>query len=69
MEVAICGKTNVGKSTFFKSATLIDVAISARSFCTIKPNVGIAYVTDKCPCKELEINSEHRLKLITENPS
>lgn len=55
MEVAICGKTNVGKSTFFKSATLIDVAISARSFCTIKPNVGIAYVTDKCPCKELQI--------------
>ncbi len=55
MEVAICGKTNVGKSTFFKAATLIDVAISSRSFCTIKPNVGIAYVTGECPCKQLKI--------------
>ena len=55
MEIAICGKTNVGKSSFFKAATMIDVEISNRIFCTIKPNVGITYVTSHCPCTELKI--------------
>jgi len=55
MEIAICGKTNVGKSSFFKAATMIDVEISNRIFCTIKPNVGITYVTSTCPCTELKI--------------
>jgi len=55
MEIAICGKTNVGKSSFFKAATMIDVEISNRIFCTIKPNVGITYVTSSCPCTELKI--------------
>ena len=51
MEIAICGKTNVGKSSFFRSATMIDVDISNRIFCTIKPNVGVSYVTAPCPCE------------------
>jgi hypothetical protein len=55
MEIAICGKTNTGKSSFFKAATMIDVEISNRIFCTIKPNVGITYVTSSCPCTELKI--------------
>jgi len=55
MEIAICGKTNVGKSSFFKAATMIDVEISNRIFCTIKPNVGISYVTAPCPCNELKV--------------
>jgi ribosome-binding ATPase len=55
MEIAICGKTNVGKSSFFKSATMIDVEISNRIFCTIKPNVGVSYVTAECPCKGLNL--------------
>jgi ribosome-binding ATPase YchF (GTP1/OBG family) len=55
MEIAICGKTNVGKSSFFKAATMIDVEISNRIFCTIKPNIGITYVTSSCPCIELKI--------------
>jgi len=55
MEIAICGKTNVGKSSFFKAVTMIDVEISNRIFCTIKPNVGITYVTSPCPCIELKI--------------
>ncbi|MBI4170564.1 MAG: redox-regulated ATPase YchF [Candidatus Aenigmarchaeota archaeon] len=53
--LGIVGKSNTGKSTFFKAATLIDVEISNRIFTTIKPNVGIAYVTAQCPCKELDI--------------
>lgn len=53
MLVALVGKSNTGKSTFFKAATLVDVEISNRIFTTIKPNEGVAYVTAKCPCKEL----------------
>lgn len=55
MEIAICGKTNVGKSSFFKAATMIDVEISNRIFCTIKPNVGVSYVTAPCPCSEFKL--------------
>lgn len=47
------GKTNVGKSTFFSAATLIDVKIENRPFVTIEPNVGIAYVRTKCVHTEL----------------
>jgi ribosome-binding ATPase YchF (GTP1/OBG family) len=50
MLVGIVGKTNVGKSTFFKAATLVDVEISNRVFVTIKPNQGVGYVTTKCAC-------------------
>jgi ribosome-binding ATPase len=60
MEIAICGKTNVGKSSFFKSATMIDVEISNRIFCTIKPNVGVSYVTAPCPCAGLNLKCTPR---------
>jgi len=50
--IAIAGKPNSGKSTFFKAATLADVEIAAYPFTTISPNTGIAYVRVKCPCKE-----------------
>jgi len=60
MEIAICGKTNVGKSSFFKAATMIDVEISNRIFCTIKPNVGVSYVTAPCPCNELKLKCNPR---------
>lgn len=53
MLIALVGKTNVGKSTFFKAATLVDVEISNRIFTTIRPNEGVAYVTVECPCKSL----------------
>jgi len=55
MEIAICGKPSCGKSSFFKASTMIDVPISARPFTTIKPNVGISYVTESCPCKEFNL--------------
>lgn len=55
MEVGIVGKTNVGKSSFFKSSTMIEVDISNRIFCTIEPNVGVSYVTSPCPCRELNV--------------
>lgn len=60
MEIALTGKTNVGKSSFFKASTMIDVEISNRIFCTIKPNVGISYVTAACPERELNIKCNPR---------
>lgn len=56
--IAIAGKPNSGKSTFFKASTLADVEIAAYPFTTISPNIGIAYVRVKCPCKEKEIQQE-----------
>lgn len=55
MEIAIAGKPNSGKTTFFKAVTLIDAEISSRAFTTIKPNRGVAYVRTECPCKKFDV--------------
>ncbi len=44
MIIGLVGKPNVGKSTFFKAATLSDVLIANYPFATIKPNHGMGYV-------------------------
>ncbi len=44
MLLGLVGKPNVGKSTFFKAATLSDVLIANYPFATIKPNHAIGYV-------------------------
>ena len=44
MLIGIVGKPNVGKSTFFKAATLAEVEIANYPFATIKPNSGVGYV-------------------------
>ena len=56
--IAIAGKPNSGKSTFFKASTLADVEIASYPFTTIKPNTGIAYVKVDCPCQEPAIQEE-----------
>lgn len=48
MQVGIVGKANVGKSTFFKAATLMDVLIANYPFATIKPNHGVGFVKIDC---------------------
>ena len=53
--VAIIGKTNVGKTTLFNAATLLNAEISNYPFTTKEPNVGTAYVCDACVCKELGV--------------
>ncbi len=50
MLIALTGKPNCGKTTFFSAATLVDAEISNRIFTTIKPNKGVTYVRTKCPC-------------------
>ena len=47
MLIGLVGKPNVGKSTFFKAATLADILIANYPFATIKPNHAIAYVKIK----------------------
>lgn len=55
MIVGIVGKSNTGKSTFFKAATLAEVEIAARPFVTIKANEGVGFVKARCPEVELKI--------------
>ncbi|MFH0701683.1 MAG: redox-regulated ATPase YchF [Candidatus Woesearchaeota archaeon] len=52
MIIGIVGKANVGKSTFFKAATLADVLIANYPFATIKPNEGVGFVRVDCVDKE-----------------
>ena len=47
MLIGVVGKANVGKSTFFKAATLAEVEIANYPFATIKPNSGVGYVRVK----------------------
>ncbi|MBR9680499.1 MAG: redox-regulated ATPase YchF [Candidatus Altiarchaeota archaeon] len=47
--LGLMGKPNVGKSSFFKAATLKDVEVANYPFTTIKPNLGVAHVKTKCP--------------------
>ncbi len=65
MKIGLVGKPNVGKSTFFSSATLATVDIANYPFCTIDPNIGVAYVRapQPCPCKQLrdKLEKEGRL--------
>jgi ribosome-binding ATPase YchF (GTP1/OBG family) len=56
MLLGVIGKPNVGKSTFFKAATLADVLIANYPFATIKPNHGMAYV--KVDCIDTEFKTQ-----------
>jgi len=71
MRIGVVGKPNVGKSTFFSALTLASVDIANYPFCTIIPNIGIAYIPTRqpCPCRELRIRleSEGRLEPANED--
>jgi len=55
MLIAVVGKSNTGKTTFFSAATLVDAEISNRIFTTIEPNRGVSYVRVDCVCKKLGV--------------
>ena len=55
LTVAIIGKTNVGKTTLFNAATLLNAEISNYPFTTKEPNEGTAYVCDACVSTELGV--------------
>jgi len=60
MLVGIVGKANVGKSTFFKAATLAEVEIANYPFATIKPNHGTGYVKVDCAEKFFNVKCNPR---------
>ncbi|MBN1431667.1 MAG: redox-regulated ATPase YchF [Methanomicrobiaceae archaeon] len=55
IRLAIAGKPNCGKSTFFTASTLAPAEIANYPFTTIDANHGVAYVRISCPCQELGI--------------
>jgi ribosome-binding ATPase YchF (GTP1/OBG family) len=54
LSVALAGKPNAGKSTFYKAATLADVDVGNYPFTTIDANRGVSHVRTRCPCLDLE---------------
>ena len=60
MLIGVVGKSNVGKSTFFKAATLAEVEIANYPFATIKPNEGIGYVKVECADKHFNVKCNPR---------
>jgi ribosome-binding ATPase YchF (GTP1/OBG family) len=56
MLIGLVGKPSVGKSTFFKAATLAEVEIASYPFTTIKAQHGIGYV--KIDCIDKEFNTQ-----------
>ncbi len=57
--LALAGKPNCGKSTFFKAATMANAEIANYPFTTINPNFGVAYVRQKCACADLPVKCTH----------
>jgi ribosome-binding ATPase YchF (GTP1/OBG family) len=55
LQIAVTGKPNVGKSSFFNAATLSEAEVASYPFTTINAHKAVAYVTASCPCQELEI--------------
>ena len=52
LSIALAGKPNAGKSTFYKAATMADVDVGNYPFTTIDPNRGVSHVRTECPCLE-----------------
>lgn len=56
MLLGLVGKPSVGKSTFFKAATMAEVPIASYPFTTIDSNSGVGYV--KIDCIDKEFNTQ-----------
>ena len=54
LSLALAGKPNAGKSTFYKSATMADVDVGNYPFTTIEPNRGVTHARTRCPCLDRE---------------
>jgi len=63
--VGVVGKANIGKSTFFKAATLAEVEIANYPFATIKPNSGVGYVKTIDPAVQFGKHSNPREGFVT----
>ncbi|MHB9285756.1 redox-regulated ATPase YchF [Halobacteriales archaeon Cl-PHB] len=52
LSIALAGKPNAGKSTFYTAATMADVEVGNYPFTTIDANRGVTHVRTDCPCLE-----------------
>ena len=52
--IALAGKPNAGKSTFYTAATMAEVDVANYPFTTIDANRGVSHVRTRCPCLDLE---------------
>ena len=50
LSLALAGKPNAGKSTFYQAATMADVEVGNYPFTTIDANRGVSYARTRCPC-------------------
>jgi ribosome-binding ATPase YchF (GTP1/OBG family) len=50
LSIALAGKPNAGKSTFYTAATMADVDVGNYPFTTIDANRGVSHVRTECPC-------------------
>ncbi|AXG06895.1 redox-regulated ATPase YchF [Haloplanus rubicundus] len=50
LSLALAGKPNAGKSTFYKAATRADVDVANYPFTTIDANRGVTHARTDCPC-------------------
>jgi len=57
--LALAGKPNCGKSTFFRAATMAPAEIAGYPFTTIDANFGVAYYRTDCPCHGLGLSCGH----------
>ena len=54
LSIALAGKPNAGKSTFYQAATMAEVDVGNYPFTTIDANRGVTHVRTDCPCLDLE---------------
>jgi len=60
LQIAVTEKPNVGKSSFFNSATASSVEMANYPFTTIDANKAVAHVIKDCPCQELDVTCNPR---------
>jgi ribosome-binding ATPase YchF (GTP1/OBG family) len=54
LSIALAGKPNAGKSTFYTAATRSEVDVANYPFTTIDANRGVTHARTECPCLERE---------------
>jgi ribosome-binding ATPase YchF (GTP1/OBG family) len=59
LSIALAGKPNAGKSTFYTAATRSEVDVANYPFTTIDANRGVTHVRTGCPCLTREERCGH----------